>query len=563
MNTPHITKKALMQSGVWTLLLMLGLFACEFEPPANVNVSDDVNITSYIRNNPEKFSSLEQILEVSNTASYLNAYGTYTFFAPTNDAVDRYLADNSLNLNSLTQSEAADIVRFHLLSDTLSTASFTDGKLRIPTQFGKYLVTGAEFLDGRAVYRVNRQATITESNITLGNGVLHVIDNVLSPPVLTAAKQLESDPNYSIFTEALKETGWFETLNQEEENVWYTVLAESNAVLSNAGFNSYADLRSRFSHLNDPTNPIDSLNLYVAYHVLSDIKFVADLLTSTAHATKAPDEVVTIRLKGETVLVNEDVFFGVLEEGAPIVRSRSDIAVTNGVVHSVDKHFAIKLRAPTPVYWDVADQAEIRQLTSVFRIPGAPIYTFRLGELSRMSWAGGAVNGLVSYMPPGLNEIFFNHGDYMRIQINNNRLEWTEIRTPLLIRGRYKIWMAYRPIPSNISCITRISFNGEEIPGARLFDTKETPPTLPEDELEARGWKEYLINGTNGNRHVARLIGVVDVTSTGEHILRFDRVFGNGRANGGIWLDMIHFIPEDMEQIWPKFGRDGQAYFQD
>ncbi|MFD2036468.1 fasciclin domain-containing protein [Belliella marina] len=563
MSTSQITKKALVQSGVWSLLLMLGLFACEFEPPANVNVSDDVNITDYIKRHPEQFSSLERILEVSNTASYLNAYGTYTFFAPTNEAVDSYLSEKSLNLNSLTQSEAADIVRFHLLSDTLSTASFTDGKLKIPTQYGKYLVTGAELIDGKAVYRVNRQATITESNVAVGNGVLHVIDNVLSPPTRSAAQELEANPDYSIFAEALKETGWYETLNQEVDGTWYTILAESNAVLAEAGFNSYAELRSRYSHLNDPTNLSDSLNLYIAYHVLPDIKFVADLLTATAHATKAPDEVITIRLKGTDVLVNEDVFFGVLEEGSPIVRPRSDIAVTNGVVHSVDIHFMIKLRAPTPVYWDVAEQAEIRQLTSVFRVAGASEYYFRLGELSRMSWAGGAVNGLVSYVPPPLNELFFNHGDYMRIQINANRLEWVQIRTPLLIRGRYKIWMAYRPIGADINCITRVSFNGQEIPGARLFDTKEKPPTLPEDELEARGWKSYLINGTNGDRHVARLIGIVDITTTGEQIIRFDRVFGNGRPNGGIWLDMIHFIPEDMDQIWPKFGRDGQAYYPD
>lgn len=563
MNTSQITKKTLIQSGVWSLLLILGLFACEFEPPANVNVSDDVNITDYIKSKPEQFSSLERILEVSNTASYLNAYGTYTFFAPTNEAVDSFLAENSLSLNSLSQSEAADIVRFHLLSDTLSTASFTDGKLKVPTQFGKYLVTGTEFIDGRAVYRVNRQATITETNVPVGNGVLHVIDNVLSPPSRTAAQELESNPDYSIFTEALKETGWFETLNTEEENIWYTVLAESNAVLADAGFNSYAELRSRYSHLNDPSNMSDSLNLYIAYHVLTDIKFVADLLTSTAHATKAPDEVITIRLKGEEVLVNEDMFFGVLEEGSPIIRSRSDISVTNGVVHSVDMHFNLKLRAPTPVYWDVAEQPELRQMTSIFRVPGASEYYFRLGELSRMTWAGGAVNGLVSYVPPGLNEIWRNHGDFMKLQILGNRLEWVQMQTPLLVRGRYKLWVTYRRLDVRNNCILRVSLNGEEIPGARLLNTAEVPPEVPEDELEARGWKEYLVDGSNGRTYVCRLIGIIEVTTTGEQTLRFDRVFGNARGGGGFHVDMIHFIPEDMDQIWPKFGRDGQAVFPD
>ncbi|HSJ69209.1 MAG TPA: fasciclin domain-containing protein [Anditalea sp.] len=557
MNITPITNTWARLWGIWSMLIILGLFACEFDPPDNINVSDDVNITGYLNENPEEFSSLSRILQISKTSGYLNAYGTYTFFAPNNDALNRYFSDANLSLESLTESQAIDIVRYHLLSDTLSTSRFTDGKLPVPTQYGKYLVTGAELIDGEASFRVNRQASIIRGNVILGNGVLHVINDVLVPPVLTAAEHLENDPRYSVFTQAMKETGWYNVLNQESPNVWYTVMAESDGVLAEEGFDDYEALRNRLSHTGDPTDPTDSLNLYVAYHILEDIKFIADLLTSTAHATKAPEEVITIRLKGETVLVNEDVFFGVLEEGSPIIRAASDISVTNGVVHSVDKHYAIKLRSPTAVYWDVADQPEIRQMTNVFRVPGAPTYIFRLGELSRMTWGGSGVDSWIRYEPPGLNEIFFVNGDFMRIQVAQNRLNWITITTPVLVRGRYKIWFCYRAIPRGTQ--SRVLLNGEPIAGARMLDSREYYPggLTDDDEAEARGWKQYL--SVRSNNFPSRLVGIIDVSTTGEQTITLERVAG---GTDGYWLDMIHFIPEDMEQQWPKFQRDGSLVYE-
>ena len=555
--------KSIWSKGAAYMLVavLLGLISCEFEPPSNVNITEDTNISGYFRQNPDEFSSLSKILEISNTEGYLGAYGLYTFFAPNNEAIDAYLSDNNLNLENLSVGEAKDIVRYHLLKDTISTANFTDGKLPIVTEYGKYLVTGAEFMDGQTNIRVNRQANLIESNIELGNGIVHKIDGVLSPPTKTASAWLEDEQQYSIFTQALKSTGWYDILNQEEEGVWYTVMAQTDETFAEAGFDSYQKLEDRYSHLDDPTNPSDSLNLFMAYHILPNIKYIADLVTATAHETEAPQEVITIKLQGEQALVNDDVFFGVHEPGSPIIREESDNSVTNGVVHSVEDHFAIKLRSPTAVYWDICAQNEIRQLTNIFRIPGAPTYTFKLGELSKMYWGGNFVDALVTYFPPGLNELYFYHGDFLKIQIQGNRLTNVEFETPVLVKGRYKVWVCYRTGLWNNGCELKMTFNGESVPGARLLDTKVSPPNLPEAELESRGWKEYLSAGSNGGRHMGRLIGTIEVETTGEHTLRFDRVTGEGRRDGGLWLDMIHFIPEDQEQLWPKFGRDGSLVY--
>ncbi|WP_226332730.1 hypothetical protein [Echinicola marina] len=48
--------------------------------------------------------------------------------------------------------------------------------------------------------------------------------------------------------------------------------------------------------------------------------------------------------------------------------------------------------------------------------------------------------------------------------------------------------------------------------------------------------------------------------TTGEHVIRFDRI-NVGRE--GMWLDMIHFVPEGDEQLWPKFSFDGSLVYQE
>ncbi|AGA77917.1 fasciclin domain-containing protein [Echinicola vietnamensis] len=564
MNTFKInTLWRIRSSMVLLVVLCLAAIGCEFDPPSNINVTEDTNISGYLRQHPDEFSNLSRILEISNTEGFLGTYGTYTFFAPNNEAVDGYLEENGLSLDGLGEEEAKDIVRFHLLTDTLSTADFTDGKLSVPTEYGKYLVTGAEFADGETYTRVNRQANIIQSNIKLGNGFIHAIDNVLSPPTKTVAQWLEENQRFSIFSQVLKETGWYDSLDREEEGQWYTVLAESDEALSAAGYESFEAMKEHYSQTGDPTNPSDSLNLYVAYHVIPDIKFIADLLTATAHPTEAPQEVVTIKLDGTDVLVNDDTFFGVHEPGSPIIRAQSDNSVTNGVVHSVEDHFAIKLRAPTAVYWDVAEQPEIRQLTQFFRVPGAPNYTFKLGELSRMTWEGNYVDAMVNYFPPSLNQVYYAFGDYLRIELQANRLTAAEIKTPTLVKGRYKLWICHHGDKWNNGCELKVTFNGEDIPGARLLDTTIKAPTdMNEDELESRGWKEYLTAGSDGGKIMGRFIGTIEVPTTGEHTLRFDRVTGIGRSNGGLWLDMIHFIPEDQDQIYPKFALDGSPVYE-
>ncbi len=209
------------------LVMLIYIPGCK-KTEYKLTTTGDVNMVGYFDNNPDSFSLFRQILERTETSAYLNAYGAYTCFAPTNSGVRKYLNDlGAADVNAADLATLKDMVRFHLLEDTITTSQFTDGKLPVVTMYGQYLITTVVTKYGVSGYLVNRQGFITKPNIKVGNGIIHQIDNVLIPAKLTIAKTLEAKPNYSIFTQAMRETGYYDLLNTNNNPItakkWLTV----------------------------------------------------------------------------------------------------------------------------------------------------------------------------------------------------------------------------------------------------------------------------------------------------------------------------------------------------
>src|SRR5258705_1969098 len=151
--------------------------------------TSDLNIYPYLQNNPALFSEWAKIVDKSGYAGFLTAYGSYTMFAPTNDAVHLYLTEvNKASVDVFTEAEAKAIVTFHLIQDTLGTSSFKDGKLPTITMYGQFLVAGVTNTGGCSSININRQALITQGNIRTGNGYIHALDHVLKPASKSTAQ---------------------------------------------------------------------------------------------------------------------------------------------------------------------------------------------------------------------------------------------------------------------------------------------------------------------------------------------------------------------------------------
>ena len=536
--------------------------------------TQDKNILEYLQKDSlQRFTKLVAIIEKTGYSSAMNTYSTYTLFAPTDDAIDAYLKQK--NVASIDQIKEADLkamIQFHLLEEQVQTSEFTDGKLPSVTMLGQFLITGVVNEGGVSSFRINRQANVTQPNVVTGNGIIHVIDNVLTPSAYTVAKLLEQSADYSIFTEALKETGYYDSLNSatntDGTQRWITLIAETNQALSDSGIVSYAALKAKYCNTGNPKNAADSLHLYVAYHILPDVKYLADIVMASSHETKVPLEVITDKLiDGKKVLINDDEYNTlsgpVHEKGVELDQANSDVSATNGVLHRALSHLAIKVRQPFAVYWDLCSTVpELTRLSNIYR---KKTYLFSYGdgqafkdvkwEKSCLKYRNGVNGYLGDYWQMGLGRSSSNTDNLGTCEGNS----WIEFTTPLLVKGKYKVWFCYLQQNSTVSAV-QASFDSVPLTSALIqFHQKiSSVDFAKEAELEALGWKWWAGINKKAGSTASRMLGIIDVKATGRHKIRFELISG---SNSDCNFDMVHFIPLGMNQTSPRFNPDGSIEY--
>ena len=530
----------------------------------------DLLIGEYFENNPDEFSMFYDMLNKSNTLSFLKAYGTYTVFAPTNNAVATFLTSkNKTSLDDFTTEELRDYVRYHVIVDTLSTTEFTDGRLPTATMYGQYLTVSGYNEGGSSVYKINKYAPIEKADIRAANGIIHSISTMLEPVTTPTAEFIEQDPSLSIFSEALKVTGLYDTLVltpdkdiPAEERRWFTMLVPSNEVLASDSINSIDDLIEKYSNTGNPEDPSDSLYLYVEYHIINNnLSYVGDLVTQPVLQTMAPNEIITIKLKEDSVLINEDEFLGVLEKGSPVNRNLSDNTSANGVYHILEKDIYVKVRNPIRTYWDVCDQPELRKMAGIFRKPGQWV-TLESGQLADVTWEGSASIDYECHSDFWQDHLIYR--DCFRMYLRTAAIPSITFKTPTIVKGKYKLWICTRNSPSGAESNRRpkfvVYFNGEPLP--TIINTGYTiSSSMTDEELELIGFKRYSYYAADSvtltdisGRWVSQLAGSVDVPNTGQHTITFG-VINNGDKD--FWIDMIQFIPFEEDQLWPRIDNEG------
>ena len=111
------------------------------------------------------------LIDKADLRGMSHAYGTYTCFAPTNEALQNYFKSNSKTMDQLSQEEAADIVKYHFIGDTISTSDFNESRLDAMNMAMHYISTKTEMdNNGQIVIRIDRMSDIISPNNKLGNG---------------------------------------------------------------------------------------------------------------------------------------------------------------------------------------------------------------------------------------------------------------------------------------------------------------------------------------------------------------------------------------------------------
>jgi transforming growth factor-beta-induced protein len=261
---------------------------------------------------PGTFSTLVTFVTAAGVGDLLATTEGITVFAPTNDAfaaVDATLAsDLQMPMWIL---HLQDLLSYHVLLTEVPAGAVTDGLVATTLQGEDITLTTPS--DGAVV--VNGNAEVVLADVAADNGIIHAINNVLTPFWVSN----------SIVDIAVADSD-FATL------VSLVTLAELGATLSGPGpFTVFAPPNDAFDTFLESVGPEAATELttnlallgdVLKYHVVSGI-VRADQITEGAELTTVQGEILTFSLIG-----------GASVNGIPIVQT--DILANNGIVHVID-----------------------------------------------------------------------------------------------------------------------------------------------------------------------------------------------------------------------------------
>ncbi|XP_033738333.1 transforming growth factor-beta-induced protein ig-h3-like isoform X3 [Pecten maximus] len=296
--------------------------------PSDFGCPKEVNLQNLIKT--AQSLGLQQFLETANSLDLTEELETrnFTVFAPTDEAFNDFghvlPASSGINLDmgqvlvvsesmieKLT-SKVAGVMLGHLSTDIIPTSSMHDEQL-IETQSPFYSKIRINFYDntGSKVMLANCQRVTSSDNIA-SNGVIHVVDQVLTPVTESIIDIISKDPNLSYLKTALGQTALSSSLREDGQ---FTIYAPTDA--------AFRQLERGVLHrlLNQST----CLKKVLQNHILPNV------ICSTA---------VQGRARTRTLL-NTHLFLTRDEDDKLFVQDHqvvaSDIMATNGVIHLIDQ----------------------------------------------------------------------------------------------------------------------------------------------------------------------------------------------------------------------------------
>ncbi|GHA41896.1 hypothetical protein GCM10007103_24000 [Salinimicrobium marinum] len=305
------------------LVILAGFSSCEKDDDLYPQLGEDPRNISEILSETEDLSTFYQVLTEMELDSTLRSTTTYIVFAPQNEAFA------NVDLDGLSEEEYDNTILNHLLSTV--TADFTSN---LTTGYRTTMATGPNgtnlslFINAEGTPTLNGTVQLVDGSSNRGatNGVLHVVNEVLTPP--TILDHLEANPEFSMFLEAVEEAGLTEVLTvtevTDEENPDYpvTIFAPTNDAFEN----SLSVLNGALGWESLDDIPAEVLQELLQYHIVQGTNTVSGETPGTEQTT----------MQGETFSISaQSVISDASYTNANFVQA--DIQATNGVLHGIDK----------------------------------------------------------------------------------------------------------------------------------------------------------------------------------------------------------------------------------
>ncbi|XP_051904037.1 periostin-like isoform X2 [Hippocampus zosterae] len=250
----------------------------------------------------------QQYADVSKLREEIEGGGSFTLFAPSDDAWDRLDASVRSALVGNVNKELYNSLRFHMLERRLLTKDMKDG-MSVASAYQDSALRINHYANG--VVTVNC-ARIVHANQVATNGVVHVIDDVIGPVSGTIKGFLDVEDQLSSFSMAALASGAMDKLDRPGH---YTLFAPTNAAFDRLGP----------GHLERLMGDKDVIAALVNYHLLKSVQCSEAIMAGSAYETEEGGS-VEVGCDGDSLTVN----------GVKMVLKK-DIVATNGVIHLIDR----------------------------------------------------------------------------------------------------------------------------------------------------------------------------------------------------------------------------------
>ncbi len=540
--------KNLMKISLVLAALAMSFVSCNQEPDESALYTQTGETVQSFVQNDSNLTSFYYILERSGLDRNMSTYGQYTCYAPTNEGVELYIDSlwndseavvehngmTSNSLEGLSDSLCNDIAKYHLCNGLYTIIDMGGEGVTINTMLGRSISTSVDSL-GNTV--LNSVSTIISEDNEVINGYVQICDRVVPRTSRLLGPTMERLEEYSIFYEALAKTGLVDSLTTSSKgitysddydhtdtdgselytptecNVGYTILAEPNSVMAANGINSFEDLVAYANEVyggatewydypkelgitistgDDYTNRFNTLNMFVAYHLLyvamAQDQFVFEDKAGVAASTDKwnyvnggepydyyetmlphtllkiwepqPGKVLYVNrwvrnntLTDEVASMGSSDMHTLMQAGATIDRT-SQVSAYNGYIHSINKMLVYDTNVPNGVLNERIRLDAETFLEELINNNFRYMYSDEISALngggsgSRVAYPSNYFNDVVCYNETSLLRTNVR-GDYRAYQADTFQ-GWGQydlaVRIPSPPSGLYEFRLFYSPM---------------------------------------------------------------------------------------------------------------------
>uniref|UniRef100_G3T4M0 Periostin n=1 Tax=Loxodonta africana TaxID=9785 RepID=G3T4M0_LOXAF len=253
-------------------------------------------------------TTTQRYSDVSKLREEIEGKGSFTYFAPSNEAWENLDSDVRRGLESNVNVELLNALHSHMVNKRMLTKDLKNGMI-IPSMYNNLGLFINHYPNG--VVTVNC-ARIIHGNQIATNGVVHVIDRVLTQIGTSIQDFIEAEDDLSSFRAAAITSDILETLGRDGH---FTLFAPTNEAFEKLP-------RGVLERIMGDKVASEAL---MKYHILNTLQCSEAIMGGAVFET-LEGNTIEIGCNGDSITVN----------GIKMV-NKKDIVTNNGVIHLIDQ----------------------------------------------------------------------------------------------------------------------------------------------------------------------------------------------------------------------------------